>query len=1217
MVEAGSEDRKTIMPGVLIDGHNMNGIVQSSGQKAPGPPLDQRLSNGLTNGVDHGSESSTSGQKGTTEEIGSRGNVATGHRDGQEARVATNAKALQQFDQLPPELQQLTLGFFPLAKLINRSVQQCWNDFEEMINELADVQVFSQTQHQVNGSNHRPGQSESSQSNQSEQVVLHKKDKILNFAQHHRDWFIKLLVLSKWSRNVDSIRRAIDIRTFLDTQKNYISHAAQYFGYLKRDLALAQIPNPDLKTAAEVLSTGRVSRLPDLNYIRPEPLSTKQKLRVLRKTNRLLCTRLVLHDVLPPAFQKYNVHDGRVTFSIPGTCEIDLSIADEDPASQFFFIDFRFMFSPAMAIADDGLRSQIEDRVNAILRSEGLTGCYEFLHDIALSYKLNVLRKQAIDLQSKSWTGNLRVDFIRRTLVVQYWINKLLPKSWIEIGINSGRQHKGKPLAGHQQQPLTHTLTSPASLAIRWLRHKQEIEDAEIFFDVEDLSMENILRSVIALHTGWILDSTYNRFNEYGLYKSGALSLDLNCSFSDPGDCSLEIQLTASRLLTICVEPMTGSFALKPASPQFARATLDLDRSRNQVEDTAKRLAFVRCLEAEQDLSSAIHAAGWESVRLPRTTSQAEVRQLFPKSLEVVRFTLFRQPSWDNGWLLAATLGMDGDDWWIVKLAFSVNDSAPSVAEKVEGYSPCLERLSKSYFSRLEAHVQALIALRINLSALKELGIPATRVQPPSGGLPASLTMPQAPWQQLYNPAQAHSDSQLRPPFDSLKTSHLLGNTIRVEAKYSAVNRSSVIVASAHHNLNASLSSLLKVHSLRPFQVRDNNRIELVQKAKVGERVIRQIYEGFQNLTHLLACLDAMITYPRLGIKSISLSQIIFQYPKDLPHTIGLRFHPQSKPSESSLEPPPVALSFSSNSPYRRIHHALIQILRSQVTTPSSLDTLIRLLQFTLPLLLVFDNLQHKSPPPTPPSSGGTTANATKTPTATSSPHPPFSASKDKAPKFHVIPRSARNYLVRFVRPSASFEIQPKRRDDGFYWALKYRQHPNDDELVAQRLRERVFSISAETLGHEKHWVSLDYGAACRVERPEELIRRIWEVLRDVVAEMEKRDFEVKKQEQQQEKKPPDSKPPGKGGGAGGGGGGGGGTGAGGGGGTKRTASQSPTMARKKVNQGAAGQQQSGSAQARGGGNAAKGAAAASVKQAQAAAAAKGGSSKQQAIEID
>ncbi|KAL9616076.1 MAG: hypothetical protein Q9160_009023 [Pyrenula sp. 1 TL-2023] len=1174
----------------------MNGIVQSSGQKASGPPQDQRLSNGLTNGVDHSPDLAASGQNGTKEERGSRG-----HHDGQEARAATNAKALQHFDQLPPELQQVTLGFLPLAKLINRSVQQCWNGFEEMINELADIQVPQQAQHHVNGSNPRLGQPEASQSNQSEQNLL-KKDKILNFAQHHRDWSIKLLVLSKWSRNVDSIRRAIDIRTFLDTQKNYINHAAQYFGYLKRDLALAQIPNPDLKTAAEVLSTGRVSRLPDLGYIPPEPLSAKNMLRVLRKTNRLLCTRLVLHDILPPAFQYYNVHDGRVTFSIPAACEIDLSIADEDPSSQFFFIDFRFIFSPATAIADDGMRSQIEARVNAILGSDGLTGCYEFLHDIALSYKLNVLRKQAIDLQSKTWTGNLRVDFIRRTLVVQYWISKQLPKSWIEIGISSGRQHKGRSHASHQQQR--------ASLAIRWLRHKQEIKDAEIVFDVEELSMENILRSVIALHTSWILDSTYNKFIEYGLYKSGALSLDLNCSFSDPGDCSLEIQVTASRLLTVCVEPITGSFALKPTSPQSARATLDLDRSRNQVEDTAKRLAFTRCVEAEQDLSSAIQTVGWESVRLPRTTSQAEVRQLFPKNM--VRFILFRQPSWDSGWLLAATLGMDGDHWWIVKLASNESDTASSVAEKIEGYSPCLEDLSKSYFARLDAHIQALIALRVNVSALKELGIPATMVQPPCGGLPASLTMPQAPWQQQLNPAQAYSDLQLRTPFDSLKTSDLLGNTIRVEAKYSAMNRSSTIIASTHHNLNASLSSLLKVHGLRPFQVQDNKRIHFVQKANIGERVIKQIYEGFQRLTRLLACLDAMIRYPRLGIKSISLSQITFQYPKDLPHTIALHFNPQSTPSQSSLEPHPVALSFSSNSPYCRIHHALIQILRSQFTAPSSLDTLIRLLQFTLPLLLVFDNLQHEAPPPTPPSSGDSFTNATKTNTTTTPPYPPVSLSKDKASKFHIIPRSARNYLIRFIRPSASFEIQPKLRDDGFYWALKYRQHPNDDELVAQRLQERVFSISAETLGHEKHWVSLDYGAACRVERPEELIKRIWEVLKDVAAEMEKRDSEVKKQEQQQqEKKPQDSKAGGKGGGASGAGGGGGG-------GTKRAASQSPTMARKKVNQGPAGQQQSGAAQARGGGNAAKGAAAASVKQAQAAAAAaKGGSSKQQAIEID
>ena len=157
------------------------------------------------------------------------------------------------------EIPHITQGFFPLGTLINRAVQQCWNDLSELITELAAVQVPSDTTaHSVVHGKH-PG-------NQSSENV-HKKVRMLEFAHTKRAEFIKLLVLSQWSRQAAEVSRLIDIQGFIRTRHAAYAAAVQYVGEMKRDLVRAQVANPDLKTALEVLSKGKIASLPDVSDI--------------------------------------------------------------------------------------------------------------------------------------------------------------------------------------------------------------------------------------------------------------------------------------------------------------------------------------------------------------------------------------------------------------------------------------------------------------------------------------------------------------------------------------------------------------------------------------------------------------------------------------------------------------------------------------------------------------------------------------------------------------------------------------------------------------------------------------------------------------------------------------------------------------------------------------------------------------------------------------
>lgn len=157
----------------------------------------------------------------------------------------------------PFELLHITQGFFPLGTLVNRAVQQCWNDLSELITELAAVHVPSD----YPATSLASGKTSGNQSPEN----LRKKLRVLDFAHAKRAEFIKLLVLSQWSRQAAEVSRLIDIVNFIRTRQRMYTAAAQSVGEMKRDLVRAQVANPDLRTALEVLAQGRVRSLPDVS----------------------------------------------------------------------------------------------------------------------------------------------------------------------------------------------------------------------------------------------------------------------------------------------------------------------------------------------------------------------------------------------------------------------------------------------------------------------------------------------------------------------------------------------------------------------------------------------------------------------------------------------------------------------------------------------------------------------------------------------------------------------------------------------------------------------------------------------------------------------------------------------------------------------------------------------------------------------------------------
>jgi len=161
-----------------------------------------------------------------------------------------------QMNQLPPEINHITEGFESLPNLLTRLAQLTHNQLSAKILELAGLNVQTSAD---SGSNFMVDD------NSAENIK--KKVNLLKFTESvHSNW-TKALVITQWSRVSEEVGRVIDLKAHLDEQRLYYDIAVHELSELKRSLVHARLPNPDLRTAVEVLSTGKASWMPDVSCV--------------------------------------------------------------------------------------------------------------------------------------------------------------------------------------------------------------------------------------------------------------------------------------------------------------------------------------------------------------------------------------------------------------------------------------------------------------------------------------------------------------------------------------------------------------------------------------------------------------------------------------------------------------------------------------------------------------------------------------------------------------------------------------------------------------------------------------------------------------------------------------------------------------------------------------------------------------------------------------
>jgi mediator of RNA polymerase II transcription subunit 14 len=803
-------------------------------------------------------------------------------------------------------------------------------------------------------------------------------------------------------------------------------------------------------------------------YKPPKSLTARATLKKLHKINRIISVRLALHDQAPRPLRNYRVHDGRVTFTVPGEFELDLSVAEEATTSQFFFVDIRFLFSPSSPIPKGRIFNELDAKVNELLHSEGLMGCFNFLHGLVLTNKVNTLFRQARDLARGLWSEALRIELLHRTLVVQYWPLRAGPKSWVEIGVQKGLRRSYSQDLGDRV----------SRLGLRWMRDGQQANSDAVQFDSDTLSMERVLRSVIALHTSHLLATAFTTLKKYSLYASRTLSLCAQLSTTEPGDCYLDIQLSTSRHLRVSVEPLSGTITFSGSSVALERHEGERAPNKSAIEELLTRVTRLRCLTAVDEIESATKALGLESVN--QRGLGLDVRRLFPSG--VLRSAFFTHPHWDHRWVAAATSSMDGDRWWLLQLRpdDATRGRTPFAVHDLSTGFPQAHAISKALMAQqglcdytacaeLVYGLTGMLAIYANARCLADL--PSARFYPSLEQLQleSDLQVPNLFLQ--YKASSIPSAFRIALP-SGLERESYLQDTVRLS--FHGIDRQSQsVVLMAYGTLRFRIKSLIplvsQVDSSLLLQDKGSG-FALRLLVPAGHSVILGLFERLQRLECVLSILQSLIQKD-MEPRSLSLSEVSFFYGPNKKlsgrfdiDVLGPSLSSYVDISQALLNANPLfqlrlRVSFDNPSPHRRISESLTVALNHRFAE-SGVDSTLGFICDTFPLLHCLDQITLKS-------------------------------AHTESSLVHVTVRTPVSFQVHYPRLKSRFRLSVRPRHGRSVWVLEDANVTgvlNRSQIIAA-VREKVYNSKGDG------WQGLGDGAMSNIDKVGGLLSRLHECM--------------------------------------------------------------------------------------------------------------------------
>ncbi|AOA62606.1 RNA polymerase II mediator complex subunit [Komagataella phaffii CBS 7435] len=515
---------------------------------------------------------------------------------------------------------------------------------------------------------------------QSNQDDHSKKKRFLEVLVTIRENFVRLFVLSKWAKSADDIYKLIKLFAHLRRLILEIGNVAHGMKFMGLSLIDAKLPNPDLRTAIEVVLKGR-PQLKTYGFLQSKKLSSVLILRTIKEVNVILASRISMAKELPFLLRNYKVANGRITFHVSNFFETSLSIGDENE-NQLYMVYFHFNFgsldNKLMTMTthlDEGTQNLLFKKANRALRvdfvpveqtneddsetklprhkslTESLQRLCRLLCKFSVGYKLYLLYRQLVTLKVNIWKSDLSPVYYpdKNKIILTYWNQRNLRKPTIEISVSDND-----------------------TLSFEWFKGGilQKADGIKLADKAGTISMESLLMQITYKHVKQIIDHIVLQFDELLLDRSKVITYYTNDS--------IVFSLTPTKSTIYSIDPLSGlGYFTNPSSNKMVEIE---DLINIDPQSTTRNLLRIKLETQLYELSYTMNSTGWISNDIV-TLSTAEMKRLSintklfnlmnssfnDSSLLLYKLKFYRRKQWPGGWFLI--VGVNGFSskiqWWL------------------------------------------------------------------------------------------------------------------------------------------------------------------------------------------------------------------------------------------------------------------------------------------------------------------------------------------------------------------------------------------------------------------------------------------------------------------------------------------------------------------------------------------------------------------------
>lgn len=423
-----------------------------------------------------------------------------------------------------------------------------------------------------------------------------KRAKIFSTAIELRKIFVKLLVIVRWSKDVEMLNRARNVVGLLVEQQWAHEDVFSGLTQVRKILPNARIFDADLVTAIDVLRTGTYKRLPKAikdSTVPQEPMSDSEALDVMLQLDKVLQERLACAELAPLGLYLSKIESGKAYFEAPGLYNICLTTSGPADDDRWWLLEFSFKDQVADSEKLDSILTEpyldhIYSTSDSILGQTttsddhrlALTRLHEFLEQESLQRQLHIIHHQLENMSRFNWGSHIRyvLNTESRSLEIFYWTSqsvgatKKTEKSLLQGHLTLALKTKeriGKDKIVSEILSGSDVITQSSSIEVKWStddRIQSYLTPEERNIQLVNLDAKELVLFTIQRHSMALLKFFQEQISSHSGLSAGSstictLRMHAGCKY-EPRNL-LQLHITESVKIIFFVSVISGRLGLK------------------------------------------------------------------------------------------------------------------------------------------------------------------------------------------------------------------------------------------------------------------------------------------------------------------------------------------------------------------------------------------------------------------------------------------------------------------------------------------------------------------------------------------------------------------------------------------------------------------------------------------------------------------------------